>query len=92
MSGPLLTIDNVSKVFATAHGPVHALESVNLQVDTGECLGIVGESGSGKSTLANLILGILAPSQGTIAYRGTPLPARRQPQRGADAALGVQRR
>ena len=36
---------------------------------------VVGESGSGKTTLARLLLGLLSPTGGQIAYRGRDLPA-----------------
>ena len=73
----LLTLANVSKTFQTAHGPVHAVRDVSLDVKPGECLAIVGESGSGKTTLANMILGIFAQSDGAITFDGTALPAKR---------------
>lgn len=75
----LLSVSNLSKTFQTTSGPVHAVCDVSFAVDRGECLAVVGESGSGKTTLANMILGILQPSAGSIAFDGTPLPARRGP-------------
>lgn len=74
----LLRIDQLSKIFLTKHGDVHAVKDVNLQVEPGECLAIVGESGSGKSTLANMILGILEPSAGTISFKGSALSVNRK--------------
>jgi len=41
---------------------VRAVENVNLQVATGEVLGLVGESGCGKSTLGRIVAGTLDPS------------------------------
>lgn len=55
----------------------HALQDVNLQIKAGEHLGIIGESGSGKTTLANILLGLLAPTEGEVLFRGEPVPAGR---------------
>ncbi|WP_201407602.1 ATP-binding cassette domain-containing protein, partial [Mycobacterium paraintracellulare] len=37
----------------------------------GSTLAIAGESGSGKSTLARMVLGLLPPTAGTVAFDGT---------------------
>ncbi|MFC6673538.1 ATP-binding cassette domain-containing protein [Marinobacterium aestuariivivens] len=50
---------------------VHAVQSVSLDVDRGETLGIVGESGCGKSTLARMLVGLLPPTDGSIEIEGT---------------------
>ena len=43
---------------------------VSFTVKRGEILGIKGESGAGKSTLINVLIGLLAPSSGTINFYG----------------------
>jgi peptide/nickel transport system ATP-binding protein len=50
-----------------------AVDGVTLTIDRGETLGLVGESGCGKSTVARLIVGLHAPTRGTIAFDGTLL-------------------
>lgn len=52
----------------------HSLQDVNLTVREREHLGIIGESGSGKSTLARILLGLQEPTEGTITFRGEPVP------------------
>ena len=73
----LLSINGLSKTFQTAGGPVHAVQDVTLDVQPGECLAIVGESGSGKTTLANMVLGILAATEGEVVFEGAALPQKR---------------
>lgn len=73
----LLTVENLTKTFHTANGPVHAVRDVSFEVERGECLAVVGESGSGKTTLANMILGILGSTSGEIRFDGAALPAKR---------------
>jgi peptide/nickel transport system ATP-binding protein len=53
--------------------PVRAVDSVSLEVRSGEVLGLVGESGCGKSTLGRIAAGLLAPTGGQVIYRGADL-------------------
>jgi oligopeptide/dipeptide ABC transporter ATP-binding protein len=46
-----------------------------LPIERGVVLGLVGESGCGKSTLAQMIVGLLAPSAGTLEWDGIALNA-----------------
>lgn len=72
---PLLTIQNLSKVFFKSLGywkgkqQVKAVDEVSLRLYPGETLGLVGESGCGKSTLASLILQLESPTNGTLLYK-----------------------
>jgi putative ABC transport system ATP-binding protein len=52
-------------VYAAAD-PVVALDSVELEVASGEFLGVVGPSGGGKSTLLHLLAGIDRPTSGSV--------------------------
>lgn len=55
---------------------VHALDSVDLQIQPGEVVGIVGESGCGKSTLGRIVAGLLEPSRGSVLHNGLELVAK----------------
>jgi putative ABC transport system ATP-binding protein len=71
MSGPLIEIQNVTKVYQMGEVQVRALRGVSFQVHEGESVSIMGPSGSGKSTLMN-ILGCLDQStSGTYILGGT---------------------
>src|SRR5947208_311904 len=59
----LLSLNDVSLTFS---GPP-LLDSVSLQIDDGERLGLLGRNGAGKSTLLKLLEGTLAPDAGTVA-------------------------
>ena len=61
-----VALSEVSKVFGTAAGAVHALDRVSLRVAPGEFVCLVGASGCGKSTLLSLIAGLDKPTSGTI--------------------------
>ncbi len=68
---PLLVLENVSKVFATASGPLTILEQVSFSVNKGEKVAIIGPSGSGKSTLLSLIGLLDTPTTGQITIGET---------------------
>lgn len=68
--GPLVTVDNVEKIFHRGSEEIHVLRNLNLTVARGEFLALMGPSGSGKSTLLNLIGGLDRPTRGTVSVSG----------------------
>jgi ABC-type lipoprotein export system ATPase subunit len=69
----LIDLRKVSKVFQGPAGDIHALRQVNLNVESGEFVGVRGPSGSGKSTLLNMITGIDRPTDGEVTIAEQPL-------------------
>lgn len=59
----------------TRYGSTVIHRGLNLCVKRGEVLAIIGGSGSGKTTLLRLMLGLEAPSQGTVMVFDRPLQA-----------------
>jgi oligopeptide transport system ATP-binding protein len=74
MSAPLLDVRGLSHDFHLKDGrTLHAVDGVDLAVETSEILGIVGESGCGKSTLGKTLIGVLRADQGTVRFEGAPI-------------------
>ena len=47
-----------------------AVNNVNLQINKGEILGLIGHNGAGKTTILKMMVGLLAPTSGTIGVMG----------------------
>ena len=70
----LLEIRDLRKTFLTQNGRrVHAVNGVDLDIETGETLGLIGESGSGKSTVGRLAVALTEPDSGTVTFDGMSL-------------------
>jgi oligopeptide/dipeptide ABC transporter ATP-binding protein len=73
----LVRVEHLVKQFPVQQGffthddlKIHAVDGVDLQIFSGETLGLVGESGCGKSTLARTILGLEKPTSGRVLFGG----------------------
>jgi oligopeptide transport system ATP-binding protein len=76
--GPLLRVEKVVKHFAVGaglfgHETVHAVEGVDLSINTGETMGLVGESGCGKSTLGRVIVQLQPATSGNVFFNDVDL-------------------
>ncbi|QCI64351.1 type I secretion system permease/ATPase [Phreatobacter stygius] len=63
-----LSVENVSYMLHGSSRPI--LRAIEFQLAAGELLGVVGPSGAGKSTLARHIVGVLAPTAGSVRLDG----------------------
>lgn len=63
MKPPLITLENVSVKF----NDQTVIDRVSLSLSQGEIVTVIGPNGAGKSTLVKLIVGLLAPSAGSLS-------------------------
>jgi ABC-2 type transport system ATP-binding protein len=68
-------LSNVLEVrdLSKSYGATLACDSISFQVKPREILGLLGPNGAGKTTTINMILGVLAPSTGSIQIEGIDL-------------------
>jgi len=62
----MLSVENVSKVYETRHGPFRVFEDVSFSLERGRNLGILGRNGAGKSTMIRLLSGAERPTTGRV--------------------------
>jgi len=66
----LIEVCNLVKTYLEAASPVHVLDGVNMQVESGRMVGITGESGAGKTTLLYLLGALERPTSGNVLFDG----------------------
>ncbi|PYE42823.1 putative ABC transport system ATP-binding protein [Rhizobium sp. PP-F2F-G20b] len=66
----LVVLEDVSKSYRTAEGPLPVLQGIDLSLDAGQSLALTGESGSGKSTLLHLVAGLDHSDHGRLIVDG----------------------
>jgi lipooligosaccharide transport system ATP-binding protein len=82
MAEPAVSLLGVVKAF----GEHRAVDGVDLDLDTGSCVGLLGPNGAGKSTTMRLLTGQALPDAGRITVLGFELP---RESRRARALMGV---
>ncbi|SCC79288.1 ABC transporter ATP-binding protein [Bifidobacterium commune] len=73
----LLTGRGIQQVFGKGRGRQIAVDEVNIEVHSGQCLALIGGSGSGKSTLMRILLGLDKPTSGVVTFDGELVEGRR---------------
>lgn len=63
---PRISLRGIRKSF----GSIEALRGVDLDVHSGECVGLIGDNAAGKSTLTKIISGTYVPDAGTMKVDG----------------------
>jgi ABC-2 type transport system ATP-binding protein len=62
----IIKLESVTKIYKN----FTAVNKVNLQIREGEILGLIGHNGAGKTTTLKMMVGLLAPTSGTIEVMG----------------------
>ena len=70
MTGPLIRLRGIVKVYGEGTAAFQALRGIDLDVDAGDFVAIMGPSGSGKSTAMNLIGCLDVPTAGQYLFDG----------------------
>ena len=68
----VINVENLDKVFKDFWGrnKVQALKDVTLQINLGQVFALLGPNGSGKTTFIKILLGLLAPTKGSVSIFG----------------------
>jgi putative ABC transport system ATP-binding protein len=69
-TSPLISMRNIHKIYGEGNTRVHALRSVEFEVQRGEFVAVMGPSGSGKSTCMNIVGCLDVPSKGSYEFSG----------------------
>jgi NitT/TauT family transport system ATP-binding protein len=70
MTAPFVVVHDVSKVYRTRDGGVHAVDNVSFEIGEEEFVSLLGPSGCGKSSLLMMISGLMPVSTGDITIQG----------------------
>jgi ABC-type lipoprotein export system ATPase subunit len=77
----MIHLEEVSKTYRAANGPVDALSNVSLDIESGQFVAVCGPSGCGKSTLLTIVGGLGMPTTGRVKVAGQDVLAMSPAQR-----------
>ncbi len=87
---PIISLKNVSHTYSSGSPlSVSAIKDINLDIESGELVGIIGHTGSGKSTLVQHLNGLLKPTQGTVIIDGEDIWADKKKIRSVRFKVGL---
>ena len=69
----IIEIKGLHKVYDEKSMPVHAVNGIDLKIESGEFTAVVGPSGSGKTTLLNIVGGLDDPTKGDVIIDGVKI-------------------
>src|ERR1700748_1001584 len=74
-AGPAIALAGVNLSLGQGAARAHILKDIELNIGTGEAIGLIGPSGSGKSTLLMVMAGLERPDTGAVVVAGEKLTA-----------------
>ncbi len=80
---PILSVKDLSKTYDSG---LHALKTIDLDIQKGEIFALLGPNGAGKTTLISIICGIVTPTTGTVTVDGHDIA---KDYRAARAMIGL---
>ena len=86
LGSPAISVRGLTKRF----GSVRAVDDLSLEVHPGVVTGFLGPNGAGKSTTLRIVLGLVAPTEGSAAVLGMPYRSLPEPTRTVGAVLETQ--
>ena len=86
IASPAIAVRGVTKRF----GSVTAVDDLTFEVRPGVVTGFLGPNGAGKSTTLRIMLGLVAPTEGTATILGSPYGRLHDPARAVGAVLETQ--
>lgn len=66
----MIKLQGIKKIFKTKTNTIHAVDEINLEIESGEIFGIIGYSGAGKSTLIRMLNMLEKPTSGSVIVAG----------------------
>ncbi|GAB2475558.1 ABC transporter ATP-binding protein [Xylanimonas ulmi] len=68
---PALELRGLVKEFGAPAAPIRAVDGLDLRIEPGEVVAFLGPNGAGKTTTIDMVLGLTAPTSGTVQVLGS---------------------